>query len=423
MTDTDTTQAQVASSQHAMPQVGAFYRIGFTLASLVPGISSVCLKQLLEPLQVRQLDPLHPALSLGWVASIGALAGLIMVVLAGALSDATRLRLGRRRPWILAGLLVCVLGLLLMAAARTIFVLLVGGVIEQCGAVTMLATVTVLIPDQIPVQQHAHLSALNGMAPMLGGVVGLVLVTSLTNTKVVAQGYLLLAALSILCVAAFLVVLRERPHTSEALPTWRWQTLVRRLLHPLSSRNFTLTLLSRLLVFTPYTLLGTFLLYYLLSVFHVSAVIAAQRVTLFQVILALCLTLAALLVGIWSARVQRLKPFMIGGALVMALGLLVLIVLPTWTGLFAAAALFGTGFGAYLACDIHLAVQVLPSASERGKDIGIIHSAIYLPLVIGPWMGAGALMSPASFSLLFALALLSCVGAMCLLVPIQLRRP
>ena len=92
-------------------------------------------------------------------------------------------------------------------------------------------------------------------------------------------------------------------------------------------------------------------------------------------------------------------------------------------GLFVAAALFGAGFGAYLACDIHLAVLVLPCASERGKDIGIMHTAIYVPLVIGPWIGAGALMSPASFSLLFALALLSCVGAACLLVPIQLRRP
>ena len=296
MTDTDTTQAQAAAPA-STPQVGVFYRMGFTLASLVPGVTSVALKQLMEPLQVRQLDPLHPALSLAWVASVGALAGLLMVVLAGALSDYTRLRLGRRRPWIAGGILVCVMGLALMAAANTIFGLLLGGVIEQCGAVTVLAAVTVLIPDHVPVQQHAHLSALNGMAPMLGGVVGLVLVTSLTNTKVVAQGYLVLAVLSVLCVAVFLAVLRERPRTDEAPPVWHWPTFVRNLLHPLSSRNFTLTLLSRLLVFTPYTLLGTFLLYYLLTTFHVSAVVAAQRVTLFQVVLTLCLTLAALLVG------------------------------------------------------------------------------------------------------------------------------
>jgi MFS family permease len=422
MTDINTTQTPPAAPVSATQPVDIRYRIGFTLASIVPGISSVALKQLMEPLQVRQLDPLHPALSLAWVASVGALAGLIVVVLAGALSDYTRLRLGRRRPWIAGGILVCVLGLGLMAAARTIFGLLLGGVIEQCGAVTVLATVTVLIPDHVPVPQHAHLSALNGMAPMLGGVVGLVLVTSLTNTKVVAQGYLVLAVLSVLCVIVFLAVLHERPRTDETLPVWHGPTFVRSLLHPLSSRHFTLTLLSRLLVFTPYTLLGTFLLYYLLSAFHVSAPVAAQRVTLFQVVLTLCLTLAALLVGAWSARVKRLKPFMIGGTLVMALALVVLIVLPTWTALFAAAALFGTGFGAYAAGDIHLAVRVLPRASERGKGIGIIHSAIYLPLVIGPWIGAGALNLASSFPLLFTVAALACVAAAGLIVPIRAVR-
>ncbi len=422
MTTSETTSTPPASQQLPLHRVDVRYRMGFTLASLVPGITSVALKQLMEPLQVRQLDPLHPALSLAWVASVGALAGLIMVVLAGALSDYTHLRLGRRRPWIAGGCLVCVLGLALMAAAKTIVGLLLGGVIEQCGAVTVLACVTVLIPDHVPVRQHAHLSALNGMAPLLGGVLGLVLVTSLTDTKVVAQGYLVLAVLSLLCVAAFLAVLREHPRADEVLPVWHWRTFVRKLLHPLCSRNFTLTLLSRLLVFTPYTILGTFLLYYLLSAFHVSPAVAAQRVTLFQVVLALCLTLAALLVGAWSARVQRLKPFMIGGTLAMALALVGLIAWPTWTALFAAAALFGTGFGAYAAGDIHLAVRVLPHASERGKGIGLMHSAIYVPLVIGPWIGAGALNLASSFPLLFTLAALASVAAALLIVPIRAVR-
>ena len=55
--------------------------------------------------------------------------------------------------------------------------------------------------------------------------------------------------------------------------------------------------------------------------------------------------------------------------------------------LFSAAALFETSFGAYVTGDIHLAVLVLPRTSERGKDIDIITSAIYLLLVMTPRSG------------------------------------
>lgn len=62
----------------------------------------------------------------------------------------------------------------------------------------------------------------------------------------------------------------------------------------------------------------------------------------------------------------------------MAMGLGVMVVLPTWTGILIAAIIFGGGFGLYLGVDIALAVQVLPSKDARGKDLGIIYDAIYI---------------------------------------------
>jgi hypothetical protein len=43
-----------------------------------------------------------------------------------------------------------------------------------------------------------------------------------------------------------------------------------------------------------------------------------------------------------------------------------------WLAVQGAAALVGLGFGAYLGVDIALITQVLPSASTRGKDLGVI---------------------------------------------------
>ena len=171
---------------------------------------------------------------------------------------------------------------------------------------TILATVTALIPDQVPLHQRANTSVLNGMAPIFGGVVGL----------------------SVLFVLIFLSVLREQPHPREAVPLFRLKSFLTSFLHPLASRDFVYTLGSRLLVFLSFTMLGAFLLFYLQGVFHVSAAVAAHTLTTFQVISTLLLAVVALLTGYLAHRLNRLKPFVIIGALLMALGLGVLVVFP-----------------------------------------------------------------------------------------------
>src|SRR5579875_1415938 len=403
MTDRDTTNAYTASPALATAPLGLRYRLGFTLASMIAGIS-VCIKQLLLPLQVSQLDPVHTYTSFTLVASLGALAGLVASPLSGALSDRTVSRFGRRRPWMVGGLIVALLGLALMAAATSIALLLLGEVLEQIGVDTILATVTTLIPDHIPEQQRAHTAALNGMAPVCGGVLWLVLVTGFTHTRSVTQGYLVLALCSVGCLLTFLGVLHEDTTTGKPVPPQSCKAFIFSFGRPLASRDFVLTLLSRLLVFLTFTILGAFLLFYLQGVFHLSAQGAARTLTAFQVVATLLLVGVALLVGALAQRLNRLKPFVIVGALLMAvaLGLLgVLVLLPCWIALFVAAVLFGGGFGAYLGVDINLAVRVLPRAEERGKDLGIMYTAIFLPLILSPLIGEVALNVFHSFALLF----------------------
>ncbi len=398
------------------------YQMSFLLASTVGGLSSVCIKQLLLPLQVSVLDPKNTNTSFALVASIGAFAGLIAAPLTGALSDRTTARWGRRRPWIVFGLLVGVIGLLIMALARSIPLLLGGEILAQIGVDTILATVTALIPDQMPTEKQAGLSALNGMAPVVGGVFGLVLVTLLTNTRIVAQGYLLLIGLSVLFVGLFLLVVREHPIPPVEVPPFHWRAFVASFVRPLTARDFVYTLLSRLLVFLTFTILGAYLLFYLRGAFHLSVPVAAQRVTLFQLLSTGLLVMMALFSGWLSARIQRLKPFVCVGAVLMAVALLVIALLPTWSALLIAAALFGSGFGLYLGVDIALAVRVLPSQTERGKDLGLIYTAIFLPLILSPIIGAVILNSLHSFTMLFLVAALASVVAAGMIVPVRAVR-
>jgi MFS family permease len=390
---------------------------------ITPLYRTVCIKQLLLPIQVGLLAPTQTNTAFAVVSSLGALAGLLAAPITGALSDRTTSRWGRRRPWVGVGILVGLAGLLLMALAPNIPLLLVGEILEQLGVDAVLANVTALIPDQIPQRQQATMAALNGMAPVVGGVLGLVLVTSLTNPRVVEQGYLLLALFSCLFVATFLCLLREPPLARGMVSPFHLRTFLASFLRPLTSRDFVFTLLSRLMVFLAFTLLGSYLLFYLRARLHASIESAAHGVTTFQLISTAVLIAAALLASLLSRRLHRLKAFVILGALLMAAGLGTLVVSPTWTALWISAAIFGTGFGSYLGLDIALAVRVLPRADESGKDLGIIYTAIFLPLMITPVLGAFILnVFQENFAVLFSVAAVASVCAALLILPVRAVR-
>lgn len=409
-------KSSVAPSQH----FGFFYRTGFLLASMVAGISSVSIKQLLLPIQVGLLDPKNTNTSFAIVSAIGALAGLLAAPITGALADRTTSRWGRRRPWMVFGILVGVAGLLIMAWSTTISLLLLGEILEQVGVDAVLANVTALIPDQIPASKRANTAALNGMAPIVGGVIGLVLVTGFTNPRIVAQGYLLLAVVALLGVGLFLLVLRESSLSHATVLAFRLHSFVASFVSPLRSRDFTLTLLSRLLIFLCYTLLGSYLLFYVRGVLHAPLGAAARGVTTYQLISTGVLIVVALFAGYLSRRLDRLKPFVVAGALFMTLGVFIIVLCRAWPALFLAAALFGAGFGLYLGVDIALAVKVLPSDLSRGKDLGIMYTSIFFPLIVTPILGASILNNFANnFALLFCIAALASLLAAGLLMPIR----
>lgn len=396
------------------------YTLCMTLATMVGGLSSVCIKQLLLPIQVSLLAPTTTNASFTLVASVGACAGLIAAPFTGALSDRTSMRWGRRRPWIIVGTIATVAGMVIMAGAPTIPALLLGEIIAQIGVDTILTTVTALLPDQIPLSQRSLLSALVGLAPNVGGVLGLVLVTRLTNTHIVSEGYILLAAISVVCVVCFLVFLREQPITRDAFRPFQIKRFLLEFMQPLTSSDFVYVFLSRCFVYLSFTILGAYLLFYLRGVLYFSIPDAAAGVTTFQLLSTGILLAVAVSTGMLSQRLKQLKPFAFLGAILMAVSLFLMAMLPTWFALLVSASIFGCGFGLYLGVDIALAVRVLPSETHRGKDVGLMYAAIFLALILSPLIGGLVFQSSHNnFALLFTLAAASSLLAAGLILPIK----
>jgi len=395
------------------------FRLFFGLASMVSGLSNIAIKQLLLPAQVSLLDPAHTYTVLAIITSAGALVGMLTTPLAGALSDRTTLRWGRRRSWLIFGMVFVVVGLILMGRATTFLQLLIGELITQIAVNSVMPALVAIIPDQMPSNRRALASAFVGMGPVVGGVLGLVLVARFTNANLhPQQGYYIMAGASCVCILLFLVVLRDRPLPHGAMPPFRLSTFLAGFwLSPRKHPDFFFTWLSRCLIFLGYTILVLYVYLYLKNVLHYAS--ADKGVAIFQGITTGALVIAAIVGGIAADRLRRIKLFVSGAALIMVVALLLIAFIPSWPMMLVAAVILGLGFGIYMSVDIVLAVSVLPTENNSGKDLGIINTAIYLPLILSPVIGASILNSFQSYTLLFAFAAGCCLLAALLILPIK----
>jgi MFS family permease len=92
----------------------------------------------------------------------------------------------------------------------------------------------------------------------------------------------------------------------------------------------------------------------------------------------------AVLTGIVSDRSGRRKPYVLLSSGLMALAAILLVVWQTWIASVIAAALLGAGFGMYWAVALAILTAVLPAATDRAKDLGVLNIANALPQVFAP---------------------------------------
>ena len=114
--------------------------------------------------------------SLALIASSGALLALFGNTFFGRLSDRTTSSLGRRRPWLVAGLVVGSAGILVVALAPSVAVVLVGWCVAQRSFNAVLAALAAVMPDRVPVGQRGLVAGILGVSLPIASVVGTFLV-------------------------------------------------------------------------------------------------------------------------------------------------------------------------------------------------------------------------------------------------------
>ncbi|AUG82070.1 MFS transporter [Kitasatospora sp. MMS16-BH015] len=366
-------------------RVGAGWTASLSLASLAVFMGFFTPIQILLPLQLEQLDAAHKAGLLAWVTGLGAFVAMLANPLAGALSDRTTSRYGRRRPWILGGALLGAAGLLLTAAQHTLVGLALGWALAQLGLNAMLAGVTAPVADQVPVAQRAVVSGWTGISQSLGLVVGALLVTVVVSG--ILPGYALTAALTVALALPYVLRHREPVLPRELRAPLDWRALAAGYwVSPRRYPDFGWAFLTRFLINLGNAIGTLYLLYYLTDAVHYPE--PDTGVLILTAVYTLAALLTAIPAGVVSDRTGRRRALVVLSCAVMAVAALLLAFLHSWPATVVAAAVLGAGFGVYLAVDQALVTQVLPAAADRAKDLGVINIANSGPQVLAPAVAA-----------------------------------
>lgn len=375
----------VSPSAHDEPTVPVKARwiAGVALVSVGANTAIFATLNQLMPLQATQIaGEAGKEAALSLAGTVGVIVAMLVNPIVGALSDRTTSRWGRRTPWIVAGAILATAFLLLTAGATSLAVLCLGWAGAQAGLNSMTAAITATVPDRAPVNQRGLVGGVVATGITLGILIGSAI--GMVIAGVVWLGYLLAIAVMLLCLIPYLRKPDDPVLSKEELAPFSWREFLGGFwVSPRRYPDFAWAWLGRLLMMTATQLTIVYLLFYLSDVLRHEH--PASGVFVLTAVYAFGTLVCAAIAGKLSDRTGR-RPLVAGASVLIAIAAILLACAPlfgdrNYAVAIIAAAILGLGNGAYLGVDFALLTQVLPHASARGKDMGIINIAASLPQI------------------------------------------
>ncbi|GAB3584662.1 MFS transporter [Leifsonia lichenia] len=369
----------------------ALSSFGLFLALLGPTIGGLSVK-------VQGLVGLDAApAQLGLITGIGLAFSLVTQPIAGRLSDRSMSRFGRRRPFIIVGVVGLLFALVICGIAPNVPLLILGWCLAQLFGSVAQAAQNATVADQVPELKRGGVSGILGAATPLGLLVGAVLLSALP-TEVLR--FVVPGIFAVVVAIIFVIVLKDHVRTTPpSTPLNVKQLLLSFVFNPRKHPDFGWALLSRALILVAYGSVSTYLTLFLGTAYAMNTTEQLSFNAIAQIVGVGTLVVFSVVGGFISDRVGRRKPFIIVSGSMIALGVAGVAVSPLFghqgglAVLLIAQAVMGMGAGCFFAVDQALCLTLLPNPDDTAKDLGILNAAGALPGALAPLL-AGLVFIP-----------------------------
>jgi MFS family permease len=354
----------------------------------------------------------HEGLALGVLEGVGSLMAVVWQPIAGALSDRTRTRFGRRRPFIVVGTVGDVLFLIGLALSGSFGLVLIFYFLLQTASNTAQGPYQGLMPDVVPESQRGTASGYFGVANVVGLLAGTVGAGWILAHAGRTAALLSISALLVLTMLPTVLLIPDRATRTASQFTGARQAIVTTFSRPLHYPKFMWLMASRLLILMGLVGVQSFVFFYFSNVFFHRD--RHETITASYTLLGLVIV-AAFLVSWPAARASdRLgrRPFILVGGLLGAVGVVMLVfshyqllpaplldalgrtlkVPPLAAQATLVGVLIGIGYGLFFSVDWAFIQDVIPS-EEAGLFMGFSNIATAGSGIIARFIG-GFLLDP-----------------------------
>ena len=354
----------------------------YGLAFLGAHLGFMPLLVLLLPRRIEAFAPDDAAVLLSWLLLIGGVVAGLAHILAGGIGDRWIARFGNRRGLIAIGTGLIVLSYIGLARAESFPALLAAIIFFQISLNCCFAPLGALLADHFPHEMKGRLGGLaNAAMPASVLVVAVIAVIFPVDTP---WAFVAVGALSAACVVPLLVLWPfsaiiaepDAPQDAAVEPVRRFPA------------DFAIAWTARLLIQIGAVFVTSYI-YLFIAATQASSpawetINASEILAILTVPAALLAILATLIgghVSDWRA-LRRVPAFL--SAMICAVGLGGLAMVPEPWLFIAAYCLFQIGLAAFLSIDTALVAQLVSGHPRRGTMLGVMNLANTMPAIIAP---------------------------------------
>lgn len=374
-------------------------------------------RSVLIPQLFSQIDPAHKVWAVGILATVASITGAISNLLFGALSDVTRTRFGKRKPYIIGGTIVIALTLCIIANLKSVVAIIFVWIVAAAAENAIAAAIYPQISDRVAPKWRGTVSTFYGVGFTIAQQ-GFALLAAqfLGNVKF---GIYVMAGCTVVLAIIHELLIQEKGNLDEPKVKFDKQALKKYFFFPTKgARDFYLALCGKFCMVVGSTIVTTFELYIFTDYIGQSTKSAGHSISIFSTIMLVIGVIFALVGGPLADKMKRVKgPVVLATFALGAAALFPLFIVKPWA-MFVYAIIAAFGNGLYNSVDGALNMDVLPSADTAGKDLGLINLANTLGQMLGA-MVASAVVSGFGYKGIFIFAVIMEVAGAILIASIK----